>query len=196
MLTPAQTRPAESIPASQRLMSVDALRGFDMFWIIGADALVACAPPHDPEPVHDLPGRPTRTRGVEGFHFYDLIFPLFVFIVGVSLVFSLTKNIRARGPGRRAEAGVSSERSAVRRRDLLLGRLLERVAGYPLDGSAQSDCARLFLRGTAVLFLPATRARRDLRRHSGRVLGAHDVHPNSRHPIDQEPSRAARRASG
>src|SRR5260370_34832898 len=33
----------------------------------------------------------------EGFHFYDLIFPLFVFIVGVSLVFSLTKAIERAG---------------------------------------------------------------------------------------------------
>ena len=37
----------------------------------------------------------------QGFHFYDLIFPLFVFIVGVSLVFSLTKAIERAG---RAEA--------------------------------------------------------------------------------------------
>ena len=32
--------PDSSAP-TQRLMSVDALRGFDMFWIIGADSLVA-----------------------------------------------------------------------------------------------------------------------------------------------------------
>jgi predicted acyltransferase len=36
-----------------------------------------------------------------GFHFYDLIFPLFVFIAGVSLVFSLSKSIEQAG---RAEA--------------------------------------------------------------------------------------------
>jgi predicted acyltransferase len=34
----------------------------------------------------------------EGFHFYDLIFPLFVFLAGVSLVFSLTKAIERAGP--------------------------------------------------------------------------------------------------
>lgn len=33
----------------------------------------------------------------EGFRFYDLIFPMFVFIVGVSLVFSLTKAIASHG---------------------------------------------------------------------------------------------------
>ncbi len=82
-------------------MSVDALRGFDMFWIIGADSLVYAL------------NRMSHTRGTSfladelehaewaGFHFYDLIFPLFVFIVGVSLVFSLTKSIERAG---RAEA--------------------------------------------------------------------------------------------
>ena len=40
MTTPNETRATESTAPSQRLMSVDALRGFDMFWIIGADSLV------------------------------------------------------------------------------------------------------------------------------------------------------------
>ena len=30
-------------------MSVDALRGFDMFWIIGADSLVYALHRHEPE---------------------------------------------------------------------------------------------------------------------------------------------------
>lgn len=34
-----------------------------------------------------------------GLHFYDLIFPLFIFIVGVSLVFSLSKTIAQYGRG-------------------------------------------------------------------------------------------------
>src|SRR5882724_2202641 len=85
----------------QRLMSVDALRGFDMFWILGADSLVAA--------LHRMSQTgPTRVLANqlehaewEGFHFYDLIFPLFIFLVGVSLVFSLTKTIEQAG---RAEA--------------------------------------------------------------------------------------------
>ncbi len=35
------SKPAD---ASTRLMSLDALRGFDMFWILGADALVRALP--------------------------------------------------------------------------------------------------------------------------------------------------------
>ena len=69
-------------------MSVDALRGFDMFWIIGADSLVAALNRISRTgPTNFLAGQLEHAEW-EGFHFYDLIFPLFVFIVGVSLVFS------------------------------------------------------------------------------------------------------------
>src|SRR5688572_29828850 len=74
-----------------RITSIDALRGFDMFWIIGADVLG--------QALNKLAGK--DRLGVianqlehvpwEGFHFYDLIFPLFVFIVGVSIPFSLSR---------------------------------------------------------------------------------------------------------
>src|SRR5574340_1582760 len=84
-------------PAPQRLMSVDALRGFDMFWIIGADALVYAL--HRMSPSALTTGLADQLEHSEwrGFHFYDLIFPLFVFIVGVSLVFSLSKTIQGAG---------------------------------------------------------------------------------------------------
>jgi predicted acyltransferase len=75
---------------STRLLSLDALRGFDMFWILGADALVmALGETNQSAPVRFLVGQ-LEHKEWEGFAFYDLIFPLFVFIVGVSLVFSLT----------------------------------------------------------------------------------------------------------
>src|SRR3974377_1205248 len=90
-------RPIESPPATQRLMSVDALRGFDMFWIIGADSLVyALNRMSQTKPTTFLADQLEHSEW-EGFHFYDLIFPLFVFIVGVSLVFSLTKTLEREG---------------------------------------------------------------------------------------------------
>jgi predicted acyltransferase len=105
MTTPAEIKPAPAVPEtpvpSQRLTSVDALRGFDMFWILGADSLIYA--------LHEMKEN-ALTNGLnyqldhanwEGFHFYDLIFPLFVFLVGVSIVFSLGKTIQTVG---RAEA--------------------------------------------------------------------------------------------
>src|SRR5437588_9909911 len=91
-----QTNPEEPAP-SPRLMSVDALRGFDMFWIIGADSLVyALNRLSRSKPTTFLADQLDHADW-EGFHFYDLIFPLFVFIVGVSLVFSLGKAIQSGG---------------------------------------------------------------------------------------------------
>ena len=80
-----------------RLMSLDALRGFDMFWIVGADALVeALRKLSDGRVVQGLAGQLEHASWA-GFHFEDLIFPMFVFIVGVSLVFSLTRTIEQEG---------------------------------------------------------------------------------------------------
>ncbi len=83
-------------------MSLDALRGFDMFWILGGDFVVTTA--------GKMSGGSDRTwtlfgwlasqfhhKDWDGFAFYDLIFPLFVFICGVSVVFSLTKETRLHG---------------------------------------------------------------------------------------------------
>ena len=95
-----ESLPPPAPPASQRLMSVDALRGFDMFWIIGADSLVyALSKMTRSGPTSFLADQLEHAEW-EGFRFYDLIFPLFVFIVGVSIVFSLTGLLR-KSVGRR-----------------------------------------------------------------------------------------------
>lgn len=74
-----------------RLMSLDALRGFDMFWIIGGAGMVVAL-----AKVLGLPENWTNELALqmthvkwEGFHFFDLIFPLFVFISGVTIPYSV-----------------------------------------------------------------------------------------------------------
>ncbi len=85
------TPQSQEIQMPRRLMSVDALRGFDMFWIIGADSLVmALHRMNKSKPMEILADQLDHVEW-EGFHFYDMIFPLFVFIMGVSAVFSLGK---------------------------------------------------------------------------------------------------------
>src|SRR5256885_6843177 len=81
----------------QRLMSLDALRGFDMFWIIGAEDLFHGLNKISNTGVCRVMAEQLDHEDWEGVHFYDLIFPLFVFIVGVSLVFSLSKAIETAG---------------------------------------------------------------------------------------------------
>ncbi len=96
---------AATSAATRRLMSVDALRGFDMFWIIGADSLVSAldhmsrAPGEAQHGVIGFIAMELEHCEWAGFHFEDLIFPLFLFIIGVSLVFSLGKHLRQEGRG-------------------------------------------------------------------------------------------------
>ncbi len=110
----AEPRPATTpFAGPQRLYSLDALRGFDMFWIMGAEEIV-----------HGL----AKTTGSSfwggfsnqlthpawnGFHFYDLIFPLFLFIAGVATPYSV---------GRELEKGKSRQQLLFRviKRGLLL----------------------------------------------------------------------------
>ena len=90
--------PKASPPAplpSGRVASVDALRGFDMFWITGGEEVVHSIYKVFPNPTTAvLDGQFEHVRWA-GFHFYDLIFPLFLFLVGVVLPFSLTRRLEA-----------------------------------------------------------------------------------------------------
>ena len=92
---PARQPGSPRLPPPQHLLSVDALRGFDMFWIIGASSLVYALERMSSTPVTRFLAAQLEHADWEGLHFYDLIFPLFVFIVGVSVVFSLTKTLSA-----------------------------------------------------------------------------------------------------
>jgi predicted acyltransferase len=80
---------------SQRLESIDILRGFDMFWIIGGTEIFfglakatnwGILKAFEPQ-FHHVPW--------EGFHFEDLIMPLFIFIVGVVMPFSFGKRLQS-----------------------------------------------------------------------------------------------------
>ncbi|HEX3384370.1 MAG TPA: DUF5009 domain-containing protein, partial [Mucilaginibacter sp.] len=80
--------------APTRLYSLDALRGFDMFWIMGADALfhaLSAAAPNSGilKAISDQLEHPAWN----GFHFYDLIFPLLLFMAGVSTPFSVGREL-------------------------------------------------------------------------------------------------------
>jgi len=88
---------AEASPVSPRLVSVDALRGFDMFWIMGGDTVLRSLPAiHDSALTRGLAAQMEHCEWA-GFHFYDLIFPMFVFIVGVSIVFSIGRMLERDG---------------------------------------------------------------------------------------------------
>ncbi|HVU87151.1 MAG TPA: DUF5009 domain-containing protein [Pirellulales bacterium] len=101
-----------SAAPQNRLLSIDALRGFDMFWIMGADGLVAALRKlSDWRPVTFAAEQLEHAKW-HGFTFYDLIFPLFIYVVGVSIVLSLG-NRRDETGDRRALYGRIVRRTLV-----------------------------------------------------------------------------------
>lgn len=88
-------------PSSQRLVSLDALRGFDMCCILGLTATLEAVLRRF------LPTSPLTATLTEqfthvpwaGLHFEDLIFPLFLFISGAAMAFSVPKRLASEGRG-------------------------------------------------------------------------------------------------
>ena len=80
-------------PAINRLHSLDALRGFDMFWIMGGGGIFVGLASLTGWPVFQWWAEQLEHVPWHGFHFYDMIFPLFLFIAGISFPFSLAKRI-------------------------------------------------------------------------------------------------------
>ena len=83
-----------------RVHFIDALRGFGMFWIIGGGFFFRSLLGLSDNPILQTLERQLHHVDWHGFHFYDMIFPLFLFLVGISLPFSLTKHME-RGESKR-----------------------------------------------------------------------------------------------
>ncbi|HPK00593.1 MAG TPA: DUF5009 domain-containing protein [Candidatus Hydrogenedentes bacterium] len=88
----------------ERLASIDALRGFDMFWIIGGNPLVLAFLGMFFDPVPQWLEYHFEHVKWEGFSAWDLIMPLFLFVSGVSLPFSLAKWTGSSGKGKDRKA--------------------------------------------------------------------------------------------
>ena len=83
---------AFSAPGS-RLYSLDALRGFDMFWIIGAEEIFHSLAILTGYPLWVGMAEQLTHPAWNGFHFYDLIFPLFLFLAGVATPYSVGRDL-------------------------------------------------------------------------------------------------------
>ena len=81
------------VKQSERLQSLDVLRGFDMLWIIGGGSLIeALARSTDWGWMKVLSGQMGHAAWA-GFHFEDLIFPMFMFISGVAIPYAVTAKV-------------------------------------------------------------------------------------------------------
>ena len=90
---------------SQRLYSLDALRGFDMFWIIGGEEIFHALAEITKSPFLGAVSTQFTHPKWNGFHFYDLIFPLFLFLAGVSSPYAI---------GRALEKGINRNQILVK----------------------------------------------------------------------------------
>ncbi len=80
-------------PKPQRLLSIDALRGFDMLLISGGGTFLVLLENKTGLAWLNWIAAQLKHPAWNGFTFYDFIFPLFLFIAGVSMAFSLNKGI-------------------------------------------------------------------------------------------------------
>jgi predicted acyltransferase len=148
-------------PADARITSIDALRGFDMFWIMGGDTLFTS--------LFLLAGMPAMAAQLEhtawnGFTFYDLIFPLFLFLAGVSVPIALEKRM-ARG-----------EAKSVLGRHVLVRTAKLMFFGFLVNGLLNLDIAGMrwpgVLQRIAIGYCAASFAVLYLSRRSQAVLAA------------------------
>lgn len=81
---------SNQIGHSQRLLSLDALRGFDMLLIAGGGQFISRLYGVTGIDWVDTVAAQLTHPAWHGFTFYDFIFPLFLFLAGVSLSYSLS----------------------------------------------------------------------------------------------------------
>jgi predicted acyltransferase len=90
----ASAKQADDINAAPtRLFSLDALRGFDMFWIMGGEEIFHGMAKATGSPLWGAIANQFTHPDWNGFHLYDLIFPLFLFMAGVSTPFSVGREL-------------------------------------------------------------------------------------------------------
>jgi len=90
-------KPNHEVPR-ERLYSLDALRGFDMFWITGGGLLLTVLAEQSSAGWMKVLGEQMEHVPWQGFHFEDLIFPLFMFISGIAIPFALISKIERKVP--------------------------------------------------------------------------------------------------
>lgn len=85
---------AVKVKISDRVMSVDALRGFDMLLIIFAGRFFRTLDQGADTTFTNLLAKQFRHQEWFGFTFWDLVMPLFLFVVGVVIPFSVNKRLQ------------------------------------------------------------------------------------------------------
>lgn len=78
-----------------RVRSIDALRGFDMFWIMGIGSVIVRMAAIENTPFWSGFAAQFEHPYWNGFTLWDMIFPLFMFLSGMSSPFSIGKQLES-----------------------------------------------------------------------------------------------------
>lgn len=114
--------------ASGRLLSLDALRGFDMMWIISGEIVVHALAKATNYPACNWMSEQMHHTKWNGFTFYDMIFPLFIFIAGISMPYSFGKQLDSTSVNDLKSAKNKIYRSLIKRTLILI------VCGMVVNG--------------------------------------------------------------
>ncbi len=90
----------QASPTTGRIVSVDALRGFDMYWIVGGKGVVLSLIALFVDPIPQWLKDQFEHPAWIGLSAWDLIMPLFLFIVGTSMPIAFARRM-AQGQSRR-----------------------------------------------------------------------------------------------
>jgi predicted acyltransferase len=121
----------------ERLISLDALRGFVMFWIMSGEHIIHALAKAAPIPVFIWMSSQLHHAEWNGITFYDMIFPVFLFVAGVSMPYSFEKKMEMAGVKTPQELPSNEKKkiylSMLRRTCILL------VLGFVVNGLLRFD---------------------------------------------------------
>lgn len=122
---------------SGRLVSLDALRGFVMFWIMSGEHIIHALAKAAPIPVFIWMSSQLHHTDWNGITFYDMIFPVFIFVAGVSMPYSFERKMSMAGVNTPMELPSKEKRkiylSMLKRTCILL------VLGFVVNGLLRFD---------------------------------------------------------
>lgn len=120
-----------------RLVSLDALRGFVMLWIMSGEHVIHALAKAAPIPAFVWMSEQLHHTDWNGITFYDMIFPIFLFVAGVSMPFSFEKKMSSAGVCTPMELPAKEKqkiyRSMLKRTCILL------VLGFVVNGLLRFD---------------------------------------------------------
>lgn len=122
---------------SGRLISLDALRGFVMFWIMSGEHIIHALAKAAPFPFFIWMSSQLHHAEWNGITFYDMIFPVFLFVAGVSMPYSFEKKMQLAGVKTPKELPLNEKRkiylSMLKRTCILL------ALGFVVNGLLRFD---------------------------------------------------------